>query len=135
MATLARSLPRQEREDIVGTMVGLAYNYLEPEFTDQLLGVLQMANALENLIADTLVRGREEGKAEGIAEGLTEGIAAGRRQTILDLLSLRLGPLSETLRAELVPVADDATLGRLLLAASTAASLEEFRHAFRTPNA
>ena len=52
---------------------------MEPEFAGQLLEVLTMANALENLIADTLVRGRVEGKAEGIAEGVAIGMAGGRR--------------------------------------------------------
>ena len=131
VAVLVRGLPRAEREDIIGTMVGLAYNYVEPEFSEQLLGVLQMANALENLIADTLVRGRVEGKAEGIAEGL----ASGRREAILGVLAARLGRVPSGLRADLAPVADGPTLERLLIAASTAASLEEFRRALRNPNA
>ena len=112
-------------------MVGLAYNYVEPEFAGQLLEVLTMANALENLIADTLVRGRVEGKAEGIAEGM----AGGRREGILVLLSARLGQVPDGLRAELASVADGPTLGRLLVAASTATSLEEFRRALRNRGA
>jgi len=135
VAVLVRGLPRAEREEIIGTMVGLAYNYVESEFTEQLLEVLQMANALENLIADTLVQGRTEGKAEGIAEGIAEGMASGRREAILGVLSARLGPLPDGLRAELAPIADGPTLGRLLAAASTAGSLEEFRGALRSPGA
>ena len=135
VAVLVRGLPRAEREEIIGTMVGLAYNYVESEFTEQLLEVLQMANALENLIADTLVQGRTEGKAEGKAEGIAEGMASGRREAILGVLSARLGPLPDGLRAELAPIADGPTLGRLLAAASTAGSLEEFRGALRNPNA
>ena len=104
-----------------------------------------MANALESLIADTLVRGRAEGiaegvaagKAEGIAKGVAagkaEGIAVGRREAILDLLSERLGPPPDWLRAELAPIVDGPTLGRLLVAASTATSLEEFRSTVRNP--
>jgi hypothetical protein len=30
VAGLARALPREEREETMGAMVGLAYNYLEP---------------------------------------------------------------------------------------------------------
>jgi len=131
VAGLARSLPRAEREDIIGTMVGLAYNYVEPGFAGLLLEVLTMANSLESLIADTLVRGRAEGKAEGIAEG----IAVGRQATILDLLSERLGPLPDGLRGELAPILDGPALGRLLVAASTAGSLEEFRSTVRNPHA
>ena len=125
VAGLARSLPRAEREDIIGTMVGLAYNYVEPEFAGQLLEVLTMANALESLIADTLVRGR--------AEGIAEGKAKGKQEAILELLSDRLGSLPNGLRAELAPITDGPTLGRLLMAASTAATVEGFRHAARNP--
>jgi len=143
VAGLARSLPRAEREDIIGTMVGLAYNYVEPGFAGQLLEVLTMANALESLIADTLVRGRVEGKAEGKAEGIAEGvavgkaegIAVGRQEAILALLSERLGPLPDALRAEIAPIVDGPTLGRLLLAASTAATVEGFRRTLRNPDA
>jgi len=42
-------------------MVGLAYVSLGPEMSGQLLEVLTIANALESLIADTLVCGRTEG--------------------------------------------------------------------------
>lgn len=62
-------------------------------------------------------------------------MASGRREAILGVLSARLGPLPDGLRAELAPVADGPTLGRLLAAASTAGSLEEFRGALRNPNA
>ena len=87
-----------------------------------------MANALENLIADTLVRGRVEGVAVGKAEGIAEGMASGRREAIL-------GPLPDGLRAEIALVADGPTLGQLLVAASAANSLEEFRSALLIPNA
>ena len=86
-----------------------------------------MANALESLIADTLVRGRVEGKAEGKAEG--------KQEAILDLLSMRLGLLPDGLRAELASIVDGPTIGRLLAAARTAASLEEFCSALCTPDA
>lgn len=62
-------------------------------------------------------------------------MAGSRRQAILDLLSARLGQVPEGLRTELTNVADGPTLERLLLAASAAASLEEFHRALRNPNA
>ena len=71
VAVLARGLPREEREETLGTMIGLAYNYFGPEMSEQLLEVLTMANALENLIADTLVRGRTEGMRD-LVRGVIE---------------------------------------------------------------
>ena len=64
VAQLARVLPQAEREEMIGTMVGFAYNYVEPAIADRLLEVLRMANVLEDLLVDTLVRGRAESSAK-----------------------------------------------------------------------
>ena len=105
VALLARGLPRAEREEILGTMVGLAYNYIGPEMREQLLEVLTMANALENLIADTLVRGRNEGKAEGRTEGM--------RDLVRGAIDRRFGPPSATLERR-IGAADERTLAAML---------------------
>ena len=109
VALLARGLPRAEREEILGTMVGLAYNYLGPEMSEQLLEVLTMANALENLIADTLVRGRNEGRNEGKAEWRTEGM----RDLVRGAIDRRFGQLSAALERQ-IAAADEPALAGLL---------------------
>ena len=97
VALLARGLPRAEREEIQGTMVGLAYNYLGPEMRGQLLEVLTMANALENLIADTLVRGRTEGM----------------RDLVRGAIERRFGPPPAALDRRIAAAAERALSGML----------------------
>jgi len=62
-----------------------------------------MASALENLIADTLVRGRVEGVAVGKAEGIAEGMASGRREAIF--FTPLSGPASPLTRHRSAPTA------------------------------
>ena len=113
VALLARGLPRAERKEILGTMVGLAYNYLGPEMSGQLLEVLQMANALENLIADTLVRGRSESRAEGSNEGRAEGRTEGMRDLVRGAIDRRFGPPSAALKRR-IGTSDECALAAML---------------------
>jgi hypothetical protein len=83
----------------------LAYNYLEPTLGEQLLEVLRMANALEKLIEDTLVRGQEEGRAEGEMVGF--------RKAVRHAIERRFGQVPPALDARLA-TADEPTLERLL---------------------
>ena len=108
VAVLARGLPREEREETLGTMIGLAYNYLGPEMSEQLLEVLTMANALENLIADTLVRGRTEGM----------------RDLVRGAVERRFGPPSAALERRIAG-ADEPTLSGILDRLAAASRSEE----------
>ena len=107
VALLGRGLPRAEREEILGTVVGLAYNYLGPEMSGQLLEVLTMANELENLIADTLVRGRTEGRAEWLVEGRHEGMPDLVRRAI----ERRFGPPPVALERRIAAADEPALAG------------------------
>lgn len=115
VAGLARSLPRAERDETIGAMVGLAYNYLEPAMAEQLLEVLRVANALEKLIENTLVRGREEGREEGRVEGEIEGI----RRMVRHAVERRCGRVPPALDARLA-AADEPALLRIFDLLTTA---------------
>ena len=115
VAVLARGLPREEREEreeTLGTMIGLAYNYLGPEMSEQLLEVLTMANALENLIADTLVRGRTEGRTEGM------------RDLVRGVVERHFGPPSAALERRIAG-ADERTLAGILDRLAAASRAED----------
>ena len=114
VAGLARSLPRSERDELIGTMVGLAYNYVEPALAEQLLEVLRMANVLEDLLVDTLVRGRIEGQVES------------RQEDILSVLSSRFGAIPAAVQGPIEAMRDLARLKELLTAAATAETLAAF---------
>ncbi len=91
-----------------------------------LLEVLRMANALEDLVAQTLARGREE----GIEQGREEGIGQGRLEALRDDLAhliLRRFHLAEVPAplAERLGRADEATLIELRDRALNVASVEE----------
>ncbi len=118
VASLARTLPQPERDEVIGTMVGLAYNYLEPGMAERLLEVLRMANALEDLLVDTILRGREEGRVEGRVEST--------REAILGFLAARFGPVPSALQARIEHIDDLERLKSLVHAAGVVASLEEF---------
>ena len=71
--------------------------------------------------------GLEAGRAEGRAEGLVEGIAA--------MLDLKFGAAGAALMPEIQEIGDLATLERLLQAIKQAATLDEVRAAYRSPEA
>ena len=117
VAGLARALPQPVRDDVVGTMVGLAYNYLEPAVAEGLLEVLRVANALENLVADALEKG-------GIA-----ALVKGRQEDILSVLVTRLGPIPEEIQRRVEQVGDPAVLRELVRVAAAVNTVAEFEAA------
>ena len=74
-----------------------------------------MANALEDLLVDALMRGRLES----------------RREDILRLLTARFGDVPEALRACIERVDDPDRLKDLVIATATATSLQAFDHALQ----
>jgi hypothetical protein len=117
VAGLARTLPQPVRDEVIGTMIGLAYNYLEPALAEGLLEVLRMANALENLVADALTK------------GALAALVKGRQEDILSVLVTRLGPISEETQRRIEQVADPAVLRELLRVAATVNTVAEFEEA------
>ena len=65
VARLAERLPKVQRDEVIGTVIGLAYATIKESEALRLLEVLQMANVIEDFVVDLLVRGREEGREEG----------------------------------------------------------------------
>jgi len=84
---------------------------------DRLLEVLRMANVLEDLFVDTLVRGRVES----------------RREDILSLLTARFGFVPEDIHARIERIADPDRLKELVIAAGTVQTLEAFEHTLEGP--
>ncbi len=117
VAGLARSLPQETREAVIGTMTGLAYNYVEPMLAEQLLEVLRMANVLEDLLVETLVRGRTEGQ-------VTFG-----QQAVLSVLATRFGPVPAALQGRIEQIDEVARLQELVRAAAAAPTLAAFEQA------
>ncbi len=124
VAQMARALPREEREETIGMMVGLAYNYVDRVTAEQLLEVLRMANALEKLIEETLVKGINEGEARGEIRGEARGARRGYERAVRHAIELRFGQIPARLDQYLA-TADEATLEHLMDRIQTAASVED----------
>jgi hypothetical protein len=92
-------------------MVGLAYNYIGSDQAGALLEVLRMANALEDLVAQTLTLGREQGIEQGREQGIEQGRLEARRDDLAHLILRRfhLAEVPAPLAARL-DQADEATL-------------------------
>jgi predicted transposase YdaD len=70
--------------------------------------------------------GFASGKQEGRQEGRHEGTLAASRQSILEALDLRFGPIPDGLRDSIGTIADPEKLRALLRAAIVSDSLESF---------
>jgi predicted transposase YdaD len=70
--------------------------------------------------------GFNTGKQEGRMEGELKGTLAASRQSVLEALDLRFGPIPDGLRDSLNAIADPEKLRALLRAAIVSDSLESF---------
>ena len=113
---LVEALPEAQRAEAVGTIVGLAYHYLEEPIAAAIMEVLKMSNALEEMLAESITRGRAEGRAEGQI--------AGKRDTLRMIVRSRFGEVPQVLEQRIAQ-ADEATLDALVVRASTAARIED----------
>jgi flagellar biosynthesis/type III secretory pathway protein FliH len=120
-------LAKEERSNVLGSMVGLAYNYLEPGKAEQLLEALRKVNAFEELIVDQVLEGRAKGHAEGRAEGHAEG----EQDAILRVLARRLGTVPMELAAQIRAQQDVQQLEVLLDAALDAEDMATFARLVR----
>jgi hypothetical protein len=117
VARLADRLPKVQRDEVIGTVIGLAYATIKASEARRLLEVLRMAHPIEEFVADILQRGREEGRLEQ------------QRVAVLDILALRFGPVPAGIIARLDQVMDLAQLRALGPLAATAGTLDDFaRH-------
>jgi len=136
--SLASALPATERDPVIGTILGMAYNYVGQGIVDQLLGGPDVANPIEKFIEDALLRSNAEGKAQGITEGKAQGKAegelegaergqiAGKRDDILDILAGRFGTVPPGTPDQVSRLTDLASLRSLVIEAATTDSLESF---------
>jgi flagellar biosynthesis/type III secretory pathway protein FliH len=81
---------------------------------------------------------RQEGRQEGIQEGIQQGFKTGElkgrqdgtlaasRQSVIEALDLRFGPIPDGLRDSIEAIADPEKLRALLRAAIVSDSLESF---------
>lgn len=80
---LAAQLPREERTDLVGLLIGLLGARIASQ---QVLEALRSHPMIDELLNESSVtraffeKGREAGKAEGMAEGKAEGMAEGKAE-------------------------------------------------------
>ena len=69
---------------------------------------------------------RQEGRIEGRLEGREDGRMEERRQSVLEALDLRFGPIPDGLRDSIEAIADPEKLRALHRAAIVSDSLESF---------
>ncbi len=69
----------------------------------------------------------EQGMEKGLERGLEEGLHRGLRAAVTELIEARFGPVPQEFVEWLGAMTDPASLRRLLIAAGTAASFDEFR--------
>jgi hypothetical protein len=81
VARLTDGLPQSLREETLGTMLGLGYNYLDLMLIDQLLKEPTVANALEQLVIDSLARGKVEGQREDNSQRSCRPLRRGSRES------------------------------------------------------
>jgi predicted transposase YdaD len=72
------------------------------------------------------MEGRRDGIEEGRQEGELKGTLAARRQSVLEALDLRFGPIPDGLRDSIEAISDPEKLRALLRAAIVSDSLESF---------
>jgi flagellar biosynthesis/type III secretory pathway protein FliH len=70
--------------------------------------------------------GRQEGRREGQLEGRLEGRNTAARELLLDLVRVRFGTCTPSIRARIEAIQDEARLRKLALAVVTVSSLSEF---------
>ena len=126
VAQLTGALAKGEREETIGVMLGLGYNYLDSAIIDQLLKEPTVANALEQLVLDSLTRGKAEGREGRESRRAGRRESEGRREAILTVLAGRFGAAPESVQQQIAGTHDLALLQRLVTHAATAHSLEEF---------
>jgi predicted transposase YdaD len=80
----------------------------------------------QKLHQDGRMEGRRDGIEEGFANGELKGTLAASRQSVLEALDLRFGPIPDGLRDSLNAIADPEKLRALLRVAIVSDSLESF---------
>ena len=111
LAPVVEALPASERSEMMGTIVGLSYYYLQEDNARAILEALKMANVLEKLVE------------EGIAKGRVEGRVEGRMEALRALVTLKFGSVPPALE-ERVARADLPELERLFARAVAAERIE-----------
>lgn len=122
LAQAGEVLPTAERAAGLGSMAGLAYNYLEPGMAEALLEALPMTNAFEQLLEETI----SHGLIQGLEQGLEQGLLAAKREDLLKVLSRRFGPLDPAVTARIEAIGNPDRLSTLFDAALDAGTLAEF---------
>ncbi|HVC79746.1 MAG TPA: hypothetical protein VNL35_04500 [Chloroflexota bacterium] len=115
LAPVVEALPASARSEMMGSIVGLSYDYLQEDDARAILAALKMANVLEKLVEEGIAKGRTEGRTEGRVEGRAEALRA--------LVSLKFGSVPSALE-ERIARADLSELERLFARAVAAERLE-----------
>lgn len=112
VAEVARALPLEERAITVGALIALAWRYVDEEWAQALMEVLNMPNTLDTMLDDAMTRGLQQGQTEGKRAALSTIVQA-RFRTLPTALEQRIA------------AADVATLDALILRAATAERIED----------
>jgi hypothetical protein len=107
LTPVVEALPAAERGDMMGTIVGLSYHYLQAEAAAAILEALRMSNVLEQLIGEGIEKGRVEGELEG------------KRASLRRVLTAEFGAVPVRLEQR-IAAAGGETLDQLIMRAATA---------------
>ncbi len=77
-------------------------------------------------IEQGLMRGRDAGRLEGRSEGRVEGRHSAARELLLDLIRVRFGTCTPSVRVRIESIQEEARLRELALAVLTVPTLPEF---------
>jgi hypothetical protein len=111
LTPVVEALPAAEQGDMMGTIVGLSYHYLQAEAATAILEALRMSNVLEQLIGEGIEKGRVEGRVEGELEG--------KRASLRRVLTAKFGAVPVRLEQR-IAAAGGETLDQLIIRAATA---------------
>jgi hypothetical protein len=104
---VVEALPANEQSEMMGSIVGLSYYYLQEDNAKAILEALKMANVLEKLVEEGIEKGRVEGQAKALRA----------------LVTLKFGSVPPTLE-ERIARADLPELERLFARAVGAERIE-----------
>ena len=79
----------------------------------------------EQLIQKGVQQGLQQGLQQGVQQGVQQGEVKKAREAIVDVLEIRFGDISSSLKGKLAGIRDQAILENLLRKAVTVASLTE----------
>jgi hypothetical protein len=124
VVAVAQALPVEQRATTIGALVALAWRYVDEEWAQAVMEVLNMPNMLDSMIDDAIIRGLRQGLEQGLEQGREQGRVEGKRDDVRVIVRARFGTIPAALEQR-IAAADVATLDDLIPRAATAERIED----------